>query len=255
MTSSLLNFPTDLNTYATELLKQGHTDAGIEGIHSALASLQARCPLFLQQSAYEHPFQHLQQPMSQKVPTRDIQSMAYYSVPIASELASPTGGSILSDNLFTLYPRAFAIRRSHSCQFGPSKTFLVLLYNLAVAVHVKALNFLETHPETDPRPLLAVVVQLYENVTIVGQENLVEAHDFQEMLCLLIATANNMGHCYDALNEFPKFRESMSLTLDLLSLSSDELYPISNEDMDVFLSSTLIFLESPGRDLCNAPAA
>ena len=63
------------------------------------------------------------------------------------------------------------------------------------------------------------------------------------------------GHCYDALNEFPKFRESMGLVLDLLSLSSDDLYPISDEDMDIFLSSTLIFLESPGRDLCNAPAA
>jgi hypothetical protein len=136
-----------------------------------------------------------------------------------------------------------------------SNISLVLLYNPAVVAHIKVCAFLEANPQTDRRPLLAAVIQLYENAAIASQGSLVGSHDFQEMLCLLVATANNLGFCYDALGEIPKFGESITLTLDLLSLTSDERYPIPQVDMDIFLSSTITFLESRGRDLCNAPAA
>jgi hypothetical protein len=260
MTNAAVGIAIELNAYAVELLKVGYLDEGIQNIKSALAVLHSQGALFDQNGVLVAHLGSLaplpEESLSTSKPfqAKDTRFSSYHSVPIASQISHPGGGST-SDNLFTLYPRAFDIQKSHAHCFGASNVSLVLLYNLAVVAHIKACAFLEANPQTDRRPLLAVVIQLYENVAIASQGSLVGSHDFQEMLCLLIATANNIGFCYDVLGEFSKFRESITLTLDLLSLSSDERYPIPRADMDIFLSSTLIFLESRGRDLCNAPAA
>ena len=252
MTNAAIRLAIDLNANAVGLMKIGHLDEGIQQIKSALTLLYSQGVLFMAhlEGAASLPFKLIS---TNRLLSKDIRIPAYRSVSIASSLSYPIVSA--PDSLFTLYPRAFEIRKGHAHHMDATKISLVLLYNLAVAGHIKVCAFLETNPYVNRRPLLAAVLHLYENVSVSAHGLLVGSYDFQEMLCLLIATANNVGCCYDALGEFPKFRESITLTLDLLSLSSDETFPIPQEDMDIFLSSTLIFLESRGQGLCNAPAA
>jgi hypothetical protein len=260
MPTTAVRVAIDLNAYAVELLEVGYLDEGIQNIRSALALLHWQGAFFDQKGVMVAQLGDAaslsEEWLSATWPfqARDTMIPSYHSFPIASQTSQPEGGS-KSDNLFTLFPRAFTIKKSHAHYFGASNLSLVLLYNLAVAAHIKVCDFLDLKPQTDPRPLLSAVIKLYENVASASEGSFFGSHDLQEMLCLLIATANNIGFCYDALGDFSKFRESMTLTLAFLSLSNDEMYPIPQADMEIFLSSTLTFIESRGRDLCSAPAA
>jgi len=140
-------------------------------------------------------------------------------------------------------------------QLSLPKVFLILLYNLALAVHLKALAYLNSPfgKHVHPRPVLSAVAQQYSNVLKAAQESLSE-EDVPEMLCLLLATCNNMGHASSSLMEFPTTRECLALTVHFMALSRDHQYPIPEADLQLFSASTCIYLEANG-DLTIAPAA
>jgi hypothetical protein len=130
------------------------------------------------------------------------------------------------------------------------KVYMIILYNLSVSRHINALLYL-SNKKISPERHLTAVLMLYETIFQVAQTCL-QHQDHMEMLNILVAAANNVGHISSHLFLFKETRESINRVLQMLSLS-DEASFSSTEDLQIFFWSVCTFLE--GQDLHNAPAA
>ena len=148
-------------------------------------------------------------------------------------------------NLFTLYPRMFRIVGSIQ-QLSISKILVVLLYNLAVASHMEAITQDTPNPQN-----LKKVLELYETAMRVAHTSW-STQDAEQLLCVLLALTNNVGHVHSHLLNFQQTRESLSLQMHLLARATEE-NPLEMHDYEIFFESVCVFLD--GHDLCLAPAA
>lgn len=178
-------------------------------------------------------------------PSASAQSPAIVSVPIITNgqgdlnLNSPS-------NLFTMYPRMFRIADDAADKLSISKILVVLLYNLAVASHIDAIS------QENPCPRhLKKVLELYETAMRVAHTSW-STQDAEELLCVLLALTNNVGHVHSHLLNFQQTRESISLQMHLLARATEE-NPLDMEDYEIYFESVCVFLD--GHDLCLAPAA
>lgn len=149
-------------------------------------------------------------------------------------------------NLFTLYPRMFRIAPDAANKLSISKILVVLLYNLAIASHIEAIT------QESPCPShLKKVLELYETAMRVAHTSW-STHDAEELLCVLLALTNNVGHVHSHMLNFQQTRESLSLQMHLLARATEE-NPLAMEDYEIYFESVCVFLD--GHDLCLAPAA
>lgn len=148
-------------------------------------------------------------------------------------------------NLFSVYPRMFRIVGDIQ-QLSISKILVVLLYNLAVASHMEAIT-----QETPNPQQLKKVLELYETAMRVAHTSW-STQDAEQLLCVLLALTNNVGHVHSHMLNFQQTRESLSLQMHLLARATEE-NPLDMQDYEVFFESVCVFLD--GHDLCLAPAA
>jgi len=178
----------------------------------------------------------------------------YYSVPIMEDdmvQASPLFSS--DNNVFAFYPRMFEISETDGHKFGLSKAFVLLVYNFAMAHHVHgSYHHLANEEATATRQArLVALLQMYQSV-IVAARGTLSPEEIGEMLCVIVASANNSGHLHGFLQDFQEVRNSLALQMDLLKLSYGpcSLPPV---DFALLFSSIFVFLEGPGLSI--PPAA
>jgi hypothetical protein len=169
------------------------------------------------------------------IPDDDILSLpALESVPIQPlTWESPR-------NLFGFYPRAFKLSALPENEADYTRPLVVLLYNLALS-----------HHSQQDQGSLRQAGRLYQSAMDI-MCNSWSQHDFEELQCLLLAVANNLGHIHSHLMNFHETRNCLHLVLDLISYPSDE-FQVPEEDYKLFYDSVYAFLDAP--ELCIAPAA
>ena len=150
---------------------------------------------------------------------------------------------------FAFFDRLYHINNENARKMGLMKVYVILLFNRAVCQHVNAMVFLSKN-NIIPDVLLGKVLCLYERVFEVVRTSFYR-QDLREMLCLLVAAANNSGHISSKLMLFTETRQCIARVMHLLAVSDESAF--ETEDLQVLFWSTCIFLE--GRNLRNAPAA
>ena len=274
-----------LNAKAISLIQAGSCDEGIAYLTKALALLQP----FFQDSeplpsgpvssgsssssssppSAENPPAHEDDDMEVESDTtqdddeiyfkEDEESLfqlpAYFSVPVVSS-EDCTYEPLLSsdDQVFTFYDRMFEITETDIVRnLGVSKTFVLLLFNFAMAHHIHAAkHHIERQEATPNREFrLSAILQMYESATVAAKSSLT-ADELGEILCVIIAANNNIGHLQSFLHNFAKVQCSLTLQLQLIGLSYGPC-AIPVVDYAILFSSVFVFLEGPG--LCLAPAA
>ncbi|CAB9516560.1 expressed unknown protein [Seminavis robusta] len=222
----------DWNTNAVALTLAGRKDEAISTIKKSLKVLET---LFnASKQGMEIP--ELQSTSSQQ---------SSYQPPVVSVPIATSTNVNSPANLFTFYPRMFRIT-SEAKDLSISKILVVLLYNLAVASHMDAI----TEEIPDPQHLKKVL-ELYETAMRVAHTSWNTA-DAEQLLCVLLALTNNVGHIHSHLLNFQQTRESLSLQMHLLARATEE-NPLAMEDYEIYFESVCVFLD--GHDLCLAPAA
>lgn len=196
----------------------------------------------------QEKFDELQQESQFKLP-------AYFSVPVTSADDCESQPLISSDDqLFTFYNRMFEITETDILKnLGVSKTFVLLLFNFAMAHHIHAArHHIERQEATPTRQLrLAAIVQMYQSVTLAAKSSL-NAEEVGSILCVIIAATNNAGHLHSFLHNFEQIQSSLHLQLQLIGLSYGPC-AIPKVDCALLFSSVYAFFEGPG--LCLPPAA
>ena len=227
------------NTNAVALTLAGRNDEAISTIKKSLKVLES---LF---NASKQGVDIRSGSSADSTTTPNTSQAPIVSVPILSaEQALQNVNS--PSNLFTLYPRMFRIAPDAGNKMSISKILVILLYNLAIASHAEALA------EESPSPAhLKKVLELYETAMRVAHTSR-SPQDAEELLCVLLALTNNVGHVHSHMLNFQQTRESLSLQMHLLARATQE-NPLAVEDYEIYFESVCVFLD--GHDLCLAPAA
>jgi hypothetical protein len=157
---------------------------------------------------------------------------------------------ISPDNVFSFYPRAFDITCHGDIDaMELMKITMIIMFNEAVSRHAVTLMYLSLH-KVHPDIHLRSVLSLYQKI-VVHAQRCFQYNDVHEMLCVLVAAANNYGHIASQLLLFDETRDSISNMINLLAISDGNSF--LHDDVRLFFESVCIFLE--GHNLCNAPAA
>lgn len=180
------------------------------------------------------------------------------------------------DNVFTFYPRAFAMSPCSETANDTSSTDsqqriltaqVVVLYNLAFLYHKRALLlsleakskiYLETS-------LLAAARGLYRSaLQIINRNWDTKSDDFEDIYCLVLALTNNLGHihghCRSHMMNFPEMRECLALMERLINYPYERRPRASTKklitgDYEFFVVGMYPFLKSIGVPFAHAPAA
>ena len=172
--------------------------------------------------------------------------------------------------IFTFYNRMYEITKTDFVHhLGVPKTFVLLLFNFAMAHHIHAANDVTRHffthnasnnqaapsSSVSRKFRLSTILEMYQSVSIAARSTL-SIEEVKDVLCVIMAAANNTGHLHSYLQEFDKVKSSLTLQLQLMGLLSLEGpigCAIPKIDHAILLSSVYVFLEGPG--LSNSPAA
>ena len=240
-----------MNAQAIALIQSGRCEEAIRCIKDALAVLQ--------------PYLN-SKPQRESFADNSSKDRPYYSVPVMEEYQIRRSKLLSTDNIFSYYPRLFNITEFNADKFGPSKVFVILLFNLANAHHVHA-SLLHQNSDTtrhgsDPwfgqketassrNFRLSTILKMYQSVIQATRASL-HPDEVGSLLCVLIAAANNAGHLNASLQNFEEMQSSLNLEMQLMELSYGPC-TIPDPDYEIFFSSIFVFLEGPG--LCLSPAA
>jgi hypothetical protein len=249
----------DLNSQAIVCMKEGRVVESSLILRNALETLEG---CFLPQPRdYVCPRVHSRnvQALYHGVPS--ICSMAVMSNPSGRGGCSYTSVSIerqwtrniakvSPDNVFSFYPRMFDITcKGYIDSMELMKINMIIMFNEAISRHAITLMYLSLY-EVNPDIHLRSVLNLYQKI-VVRAQRCFQYNDVHEMLCVLVAAANNYGHIASQLLLFDETRDSISNMIHLLAISDKNSF--LHDDVRLFFESVCIFLE--GRNLCNAPAA
>jgi hypothetical protein len=155
-------------------------------------------------------------------------------------------------NIFIFYPRAFILDETPQNQEDATRVAAVVLYNLALIQHVRALQ----NNEGDCRfVMLSRAGGLYkaaQDIACTGWNQ----DACLDLYCLPLALASNLGHIYghshQKLSDFSKMRDCLNCLIELVTFPEAPAY-LSEDDFEFFYMVIVIFQESPGLTL--APAA
>jgi len=237
MTSLSLQNCIDWNTNAVALTLAGRQEEAVSTIKKSLRVLE---------TLFNASKQGLDIPelrnLNNSAPGQQQAHATVISVPI---MTAPETSIDSPANLFTFYPRMFRIVGGVQ-QLSISKILVVLLYNLAVTSHMEVTTQEAPCPEQ-----LRKVLELYETAMRVAHTSWT-TQDAEQLLCVLLALTNNVGHVHSHMLNFQQTRESLSLQMHLLARATEE-NPLDMQDYGVFFESVCVFLD--GHDLCLAPAA
>jgi len=175
-----------LNDRAVEWMLKKDFGKSLETLQLALSKAVA----LQQTTALQAPF--LQTPAEQQ----------HEESPIASIPLSATPFDTTADGIFVLFHRAMIIphdHHHHHChnestqQKSQSRALATLLYNVGLVYHLQALHIPHCHQATEQ--LFAHALQYYYHAYYIIETSS-HHYGFQDVLLLLLALFNNMGHIH-----------------------------------------------------------
>ena len=220
----------EMNSYAVAGMQLGKYDDAIRFFKEALQRMQGVSEAEFEQDK-----------------TADVVA-SILSIPILTECQCETIKMQSPSNLFTFYPRAFQLAYSRPEDATFPQILVTLLYNLALATHVKCID---NPARTTPRYQNSVL-KLYQHGMNLARAFLTPQDT--SILCVQLALANNLGFFYSELGHFQETRESVRELVQLLHQTSQNM--ISPEDFGIFFESACIHMDHGAQHLlCLAPAA
>merc|ERR1712151_1049558 len=151
----------------------------------------------------------------------------------------------ISGVVFEFFPRAFVTGSSagYGICDNPTREFVILTYNTALVYHYEAMC-------TGKASKYVVALNIYE-MCLCFIDSMWNEVSHDDLLLLLLALYNNMGHAHSHLLNVEESRQSLVSVRDLIlsSLESQETV-LSEEDYKFFATTVVVF---EGQECCCAP--
>jgi len=153
----------------------------------------------------------------------------------------------ISGVVFEFFPRAFVTETpsGYGLCDNPTREFVILTYNMALVYHYEAMC-------TGKASKYVVALNIYE-MCLCFIDSMWNEVSHDDLLLLLLALYNNMGHAHSHLLNVEESRQSLASVRDLIlsSLESQESL-LSEEDYKFFATTVVVF---EGQECCCAPVA
>lgn len=238
------------NSQAVELLQQGKIAEASGLLRNALGGLQMELIKHSSVAAPSTPGPSAPQ-QQQAAQEEDFSCFVYgslyaVSVPMAEQAAQRIlAGSNPDKHIFGCYPRAMEVDENVMADITPSTAFVVLVYNLSLALFVQQAGMPRQTSNMAENPLYTSITLLQAGLQTADQ--LWNQEYKEENLFLLLALINNLG---------PQISECLTVISRMMMHHDAPEDVIPTEDYDFFVThSCLYYMSIQQQQFMNTAAA
>jgi len=238
------------NSQAVELLQQGKIAEASGLLRNALGGLQMELIKHSSVAAPSTPGPSAPQ-QQQAAQEEDFSCFVYgslyaVSVPMAEQAAQRIlAGSNPDKHIFGCYPRAMEVDENVMADITPSTAFVVLVYNLSLALFIQQAGMPRQTNNMAENPLYTSITLLQAGLQTADQ--LWNQEYKEENLFLLLALINNLG---------PQISECLTVISRMMMHHDAPEDVIPTEDYDFFVThSCLYYMSIQQQQFMNTAAA
>lgn len=238
------------NSQAVELLQQGKIAEASGLLRNALGGLQMELIKHSSVAAPSTPGPSAPQ-QQQAAQEEDFSCFVYgslyaVSVPMAEQAAQRIlAGSNPDKHVFACYPRAMEVDENVMADITPSTAFVVLVYNLSLALFIQQAGMPRQTNNMAENPLYTSITLLQAGLQTADQ--LWNQEYKEENLFLLLALINNLG---------PQISECLTVISRMMMHHDAPEDVIPTEDYDFFVThSCLYYMSIQQQQFMNTAAA
>lgn len=192
------------NTRAMNLLQQGDTTAAVSILRGAIRSLSS----------------HVRSTRKTKQAVRGpftIETAAIRSVSVV-----PEGWGGVSDEIFTLFPRAFEVSSAVLNSEDYDSCGRILLYNMALAMDIQAHWFAKANDTESAVEWTKRAISIYEAALHTGRESAAHQGNSTSVNVVVLATINNLGRLQSRRHCFQETKDCLRLSLEIFRRLAEE---------------------------------